>query len=317
VGKLFALKQWLTVAEAARYLSIICGDEASEADVLHLALNGRLRLSVNFLNAAYARPGKIVPIEQAEYIEVPSLDGIGSVRLYGGPVLQEKGVETHVVQLEDKISTLAGVYDLPMIGAERQAVDSLYRQLAGFPAEEETINLDGAFVQGKDEVICQLQSPFDASLHKPGSTAALDALKQRIAVENLDEATATTLLAQHQEDRAAFLRQQKAQPEIDRYHPTSLPPNCIFVVRTEALRELEQRISDTPPASQKPLTANERNTYLVVIAALCDYSAIKLDRRGVANDIAKITQEFGAPVTNDTIREMLKKMPDALESRMK
>ena len=53
--KLLNVKDWLTVADAARHLSILLGDDVSEADVLRLALDGHLTLSVHFVNHA-SRP---------------------------------------------------------------------------------------------------------------------------------------------------------------------------------------------------------------------------------------------------------------------
>jgi len=67
----------------------------------------------------------------------------------------------------------------------------------------------------------------------------------------------------------------------------------------------------------KGLTATERNTLLTIIAALCDYSAIKPDDRGAASQIAKMTEEIGATVSDDTVRRWLKMVPDALATRMK
>ncbi len=64
--KLLKLKEWLTVSDAARHLSILFGEEVSEADVLRLALDGHLTLSVDFVNHASARCGPIVPIEDAK-----------------------------------------------------------------------------------------------------------------------------------------------------------------------------------------------------------------------------------------------------------
>ena len=43
MGKLFNLKAWLTIADAARHLTIVFGEEVTEADVLRLALDRRLR----------------------------------------------------------------------------------------------------------------------------------------------------------------------------------------------------------------------------------------------------------------------------------
>lgn len=65
------------------------------------------------------------------------------------------------------------------------------------------------------------------------------------------------------------------------------------------------------------MTTTERNTLLTIIAALCDYSAIKTDDRGAATQIAKLTDEIGAAVSDDTVRRWLKAIPDALATRMK
>jgi len=65
------------------------------------------------------------------------------------------------------------------------------------------------------------------------------------------------------------------------------------------------------------LIVTERNTLLTIIAALCDYSAIKPDDRGTANQIAMMTEEIGATVSDDTVRRWLKLIPDALATRMK
>lgn len=68
---------------------------------------------------------------------------------------------------------------------------------------------------------------------------------------------------------------------------------------------------------EKPLATTERKTLLTVIAALCDYSAILHQERGAAGQIASMTVELGAEVTDDTIRKILKQIPDALRTRLK
>lgn len=67
----------------------------------------------------------------------------------------------------------------------------------------------------------------------------------------------------------------------------------------------------------KAMTTTERNTLLTIIAALCDYSDIKFRERGAAGQLVKMTEEIGAPVSDDTIRGVFGKIQDALESRKK
>lgn len=70
-SKLFNLKEWLTVADAAKHLAIVFDEEVTEADVLRLALDGRLQISVYFVNYARARCGNIVGPEEAKFEELP------------------------------------------------------------------------------------------------------------------------------------------------------------------------------------------------------------------------------------------------------
>lgn len=67
----------------------------------------------------------------------------------------------------------------------------------------------------------------------------------------------------------------------------------------------------------QPLATREKNTLLTIIAGLCDYSAIDYKKRGCAKNIAAYTEEIGAPISEDTVRRWIKKIPDALEIRMK
>ena len=62
--KLFKLKKWLTVPETARHLSIVFGEEVSEADVLRFTLDRHLKLSVNFVNHAKGMFGNVVPLSE-------------------------------------------------------------------------------------------------------------------------------------------------------------------------------------------------------------------------------------------------------------
>lgn len=67
----------------------------------------------------------------------------------------------------------------------------------------------------------------------------------------------------------------------------------------------------------KPITTTERNTLLTIIAGLCDYSAINHQERGASGQIAKLTEEIGAAVSVDTVKRVLDKIPNAVDSRMK
>lgn len=66
---------------------------------------------------------------------------------------------------------------------------------------------------------------------------------------------------------------------------------------------------------EKSLGTKERSSLLVIIAALCNYSDIDYTKRGVPGQIARLTDEIGSPITDDTVRTVLAQIPEALHSR--
>ena len=73
--------------------------------------------------------------------------------------------------------------------------------------------------------------------------------------------------------------------------------------------------SGQPEHVDRPLAARERRTLLTVIAALCRKLKIVPDDRSAARKITDITEEVGTPISNDTIKAVLKSIPDAVEAR--
>ena len=263
MGKLFNLKEWLTVADAARHLSIVFGEDVTEADVLRLALDGHLRLSVNFVNHARARCGVVVGYDDAEWGEFPAelvatLPNIPD-EAKGKPMPYMKSLnidDKRFLNLSVEVTTLRGVWDLPMIGGEQLDIEHQYQMLTGGPSVTlET--MDGAFVEGRDGEMCQLQEDYDDNEFQAGSKAALEKLKHRFAeMMALDPtkegaAEAEALLNRHEEDRKKFLEKRKTRPAKENYYPAGgLPKDAVIVVRTEALRAFERQSTDEPlPAS--------------------------------------------------------------------
>jgi len=346
LGKLFNLKEWLTVPEAAKHLSNICAEEVSEADVLRLALDGHLKLSVNFVNHTKARRGRPIPFTMEEYIQAVSSGeypddlkwhfGDGTLAKKLNPHLTDEEArkadvfplslnldDKRFLTLEDQIITLRGIWDLPMIGAERLDIEHQYQFLTGGP-DITLCQFDGTtLVESEDGLyMCQLQEDFDDNEFEPGSLARLNVIKSKIINEDIEKEEGDRLQEEHKNRRKAFLEHQKenreAGKEINNYYPANgLPRDSVLVIRTSALRKFEQSIIADAAKSEKPLTAKERNSLLTIIAAICHRAEINLNERGIAVRIAEMTQDIGASVDEDTVRDCLKKIPGALESRQK
>ena len=97
----------------ARYLSVQFDDDVSEADVLRLGLDRHLTLSVDFVNHAYGRPGRLVPLSEAKRSTIPSLEPVSPITFLHGYLFDDSSV----IEWEDKIMSMAGVWDLAMVSA--------------------------------------------------------------------------------------------------------------------------------------------------------------------------------------------------------
>ncbi|MGZ8982780.1 MAG: hypothetical protein ACXW11_02355 [Methylotenera sp.] len=351
MSKLFKLKEWLILSDAAKHLSIAFGEVVSEADVLRLALDGHLKLSVNFVNHTRARRGKVVSWMETEWTITPCLNRKAireieekhknslsdkPVREYPPSLLEVMGEISEdekddfspcmcglnidgerFINLEKNVISISDVWDLPMIGTERLDVEHLYQQFTGGP-EVTLQGLDGAFVERAGGVICQLQADFEENEYSVGSKAHLRKLGEHIVIKKIKSVEAAKLLGKYKQDRKVFLERRPNGNDANNYYPAGgLPQDAVIVVRTAALREFEQAVNGVPEVVEKPLGAKERNSLLTIIAALCDYSAIDLNGRETVAQIERMTDEIATPVGNDTIRTAIKQIPGALESRKK
>lgn len=72
------------------------------------------------------------------------------------------------------------------------------------------------------------------------------------------------------------------------------------------------------PEPDAPITTRERNTLLTIIAALCTEAKVDYTKASKSGElIAGMVKAMGADIGPTTIRDHLKKIPDALASRMK
>ncbi|MDX2470963.1 MAG: hypothetical protein QNL04_10355 [SAR324 cluster bacterium] len=313
MSKLFKLKEWLTLDEAAAHISNVLGEAATVADLYRFSLDGHLKLSVDFVNHAHARKGKWVKTEDVEFELVESCPFTGEK--LDIPYDRTTNNELHVseddwIYLEKLVVSIDGIWDLAMIGAERLDIEHNYQQLTSGP-EVTLMNLEGAFVQQGD-VICQLQESF---YNKPFQT---------------DSKTATKLYEQEflngddsEEDIVQKIREKHLKKFLsgklndnDYFPAGGLPDDCVLVVRTKEITRFIQSLEDTP-AQEKPLTSKERNSLLVLIGALCKEVEIDPNERGVAASLVAMTEILGAPLTDDTIRKILSQIENAIDLRSK
>ncbi len=267
-SKIFKLKEWLTLPDAAKHLTGVCNEEITEADVLRLALDGHLKLSVNFINHTKAKCGNVVGYEDVEWIGFPK-ESDDKTPFF---LVEEKEKpsyyinstqidDTRFLNLSDKVITIQGVWDLSMIGCEELDIEHKYQELTGGPAVT-LQNLGGAVVEERGgEVMCQLQERFKDRDFQDVMGDIEERLKQqRIGNDDIGGVEQEKALGLLEGFQNKFYEKKRSQPEADNYFPAAgLPHDSVLVVRTEALRAFEQLIADDK-SEKTTITKTHGNT---------------------------------------------------------
>jgi hypothetical protein len=90
-------------------------------------------------------------------------------------------------------------------------------------------------------------------------------------------------------------------------------PSWMDVIKLDTSETLvQQKIRE-----EKPLNSKEKDSLLIIIAALCNHAGFKPSDRGVSVKIKEQVEQMGVKIDEDTVRKWLKLIPDVLEKREK
>lgn len=193
-SKVLKLRDWLTIDEAVKQLSLELNETVSKADIYRLALDGKLILSAYFPSGATVRRGKVVDYELAEKREVLGLGLKETVILSKafliGNVFNEYPFQPALL-LEDEIYEIGSeaVWDLAMVGTERCEIHNAYLKEVSELGDDSHF-IDGTFLRAGDEWL-SLQSMLYKNRPKdgyyPGSLSDFDHLLviKKSALDNL------------------------------------------------------------------------------------------------------------------------------------
>ena len=326
MSKLFKLKEWLTIPDAARHLTGVFDEPISEADVLRLGLDGHLKLSVDFVNKAAAIRGRVVPVEQARTTIFPA-NMSADIETFrrtsklprGSAADDDADLSTDVIaglkegslirtitdinidderflHLEDEVVWIDGVWDLPLIGAERLDIEHAFQQMTGGP-EVTLIQLNGTFVGSLTGEIAHLQDRFS----EPTPILIEGKFVPRTPTNDPDPT---------QPGR------QRVRPNS--YYPAGkLPDDSVLVVRTSALMELQAKMIDAAAALQVPKeSTREKNTLLRIIALMANhrYSTEMGAPHTIARHLIGKAAELGVKISDDVIAKHLNAALDLVKS---
>jgi hypothetical protein len=160
MSKLFKLKEWVTLDEAVVYLSKAINEPLTLADLYRFALDGKLKLSVNFVNAVNGVIGR--------WFKSDDIKNKGKFDLVQSSLNPEKSPKPNEMFVSNDdwiawqagIQTISGVWELTMRGDEPLDVKAHHQyMLSGLGVIGSPINGHGILLQ-QDNVVCQLYKHF-------------------------------------------------------------------------------------------------------------------------------------------------------------
>lgn len=281
MSKLFKLKHWVTLDEAARYLTAkLPPDSVEVADLLQYALDKHLVLSLSLVNPVRAKLGSIVktadaPRLIAEFenhkIRFPGTDGEMQEIAKPVPVSSFVLDEDETMVMVERVLAVRGVWDLAGWGGEDVALRNMHHELTGAPLVKQTAGPS-----------TWLRSPSRPSEHcelyelAPGSSEPAG--------------------------DASYVR------------ATGLPKDSMLGVRVSEIERFLSMLAAEGAAPAKPLDARKETAYLNIIGALVEL--IQTPRPGRDSDAAVIREmvenygdRYGISPTN-----LQKKIPEARRS---
>ncbi|MFH0783213.1 MAG: hypothetical protein V2B20_14865 [Pseudomonadota bacterium] len=151
---------------------------------------------------------------------------------------------------QGQILTIDGIWDLPMLGAERKDIEQRYLQLTDGPIATYCF-LDGVFVEGKDNRVFQLQQRWG-----PEDLASI--------YEGITDTAKTASGKQGSTSAKPY------NDPSNYYGASGLPEDCILVVRTSALREFEDLHFADQEREKRPPSKRQQDSDLHIIGALLE-----------------------------------------------
>lgn len=266
MNKLFRLKNWLTIEETAKRLSLTMEEEVTATDCLQLALDGHLTISALLNESRYAvlsvmekttRRKELRPItirEEANGIVV-SITGGSDDEIFIPN--KELDFEFHEPRRVGDIFNLShGVYDLPMLGCEEFDVMHLFDLKQG--REPRTFHrIEGSFLLINENIV-NIMAPFNRLIFKgKGKGGLYDPVKQ----EFVDFSN---------NGYSHF------------FYPADSLGDVEFVFRRENIEVFEQKILQN---SEQPLTLNQ--SLLVIGSMLHTLKKTKIPSKRWTQDALK------------------------------
>lgn len=241
VKKLYKLKKWLTLEETAKRLSTELEDEITVADVLQLAIDKVLRISVNF---PHDWCGKVCEITTDETIVKQSEKEI--LGLNGDPFIYseyEQCSETEYLKIMPDIRHFkSGIWELKLIGNEKIDLEWQLKEEKDLPTVD-IFNLSGFYVRNKEGIIIERHTHLYSDEYVKLQKEIRNDFKQQLAKATIPDSE--KLKIRENIDNKEF-------KISDFYYPCvgiGEIEGAFFVVQTEHINEFLNSLGDDEPSN--------------------------------------------------------------------
>ncbi|ORT48954.1 hypothetical protein ST37_16355 [Vibrio sp. qd031] len=292
MSKLSAIKGYLSESEASQYLSKALDESVSLGQIYELCLEGHLTVSAKFIKKAFA---------VRKHDASASLD------------------TTPAGNCDDDVKVLDGIWDLAMIGDELQDIRHRYQEESHqtYPVCE--------FVRGlhfkRDNEVYKVRDVLKFA-HSDANKARLNEIlsSQGYTEEDLYERSLAYQVFESLTDNeidevlslSAALESDDGFDKDDEVVQLETPVHQL-VFRVSELDRLIHYLNSNKSSDSKevkPLTAKEKNSYLILINAMLKDMGFDPSTRGIASSLVKMTELCGTALSENTIRKILGEIND-------
>lgn len=267
MSKLLTLKNWLTIEEAAGYLSGALGEEVKDTDILQLAIQGKITVSTIMNGSELAFQCYRVPF-------LPRLKEHSQTKADLNPddftvtfVIRGNRFESfcHPTRIQ-------GIYDLTLVGSEREIILNKYQRMTGHSVEKwkrgGTREFGSLLKRGEDfYALCSVLGDYYKNYDE-----------RSVYPEDIEEHHQLVIKAKEIERFIETLSQQQ--------QPT---PN-----------ESNSQLTDNPKSIDSLLK-------MVMAMAVDCYGYSPADKKSTAtSDIVEAVQSIGHKIDADTVKKWLK-----------
>lgn len=340
--KLSRLKKWLTLDDSAKYLSLLTREEVTTNDLLQVALQGDITLSINLVNSYPAQTGPKVSLWDATLFRMPLLEEI----IAGKSIEEIQGEEKQtfidalLVEAQKKHNTSRDSSADEAVLMRSMETDAPGISDKGYVAQfkgDLLPDFSGVLAFDRD-TIHSITGIWDLSMVGSESLSIEDRFYDGIDGPGVEWIKLCGVILKHPSvNRWANLvehlkdGQDKLTPQ--NYFPSeALPDREPIVIRRDELQRFADSLNEpenVPPADEADteLKRTQRTLAALAIGLASKYPAYKNGKKPNASQLAKLATEHLRDVTSDrtphgfsettarlTIAEALKSCPDLTET---